>query len=292
MKKNIVNTTKFVCFFIFLMIGIISEVSSQQRVQQLLDESLQAMNFPNDSNLVFQYKSVEADLQKKQSDRTYPPFFSAFYVRGTFFYPRRNTEVVNTRIVFPGYDSGKNERKMIKTSEGAYLHRKEKWVPVSAGFGSDINLNPVAVLLKWKTYKNVIHAGKRMFRDFPRIVLEHKNKTGTESLYLDPETRLPVKYEKTGIHYLWGDIRIVYIYSTWLLIDHSYFPGASFKMVDGKVKFSRTHSSMQFVSKDLLKPIPELPDPVNRAGTSNDQKLRTRLRNAMVTLYSCWETIH
>jgi hypothetical protein len=116
----------------------------------------------------------------------------------------------------------------------------------------DLNLNPIAVLKKWKAYQKVRTAGKKVYRDFPRLVLEHSVKGDTEYLYLDPESYLPVKYEKTISHYLWGSRKVEYLYSTWMLAGHTYFPGASFKILDGNVQISRTHGKMAFASRDTL----------------------------------------
>lgn len=236
-----------------MLAGVLSMCSSMilyaQDAQEILRKSFESTRFNLLDTAYFKYHSISAVLQNYQSDRSYPPFFSAFYERENIFDHTHNVEFTNSKMVFPTQGPGQAMSTVTKM-EGSFMSRSGRWFPIPSSFGGDAYLNPVRVLKDWMASPDVTQVDDIMFRDYRRTTLR---KGEHEYLLLDKETLLPVKYETVTNHDLWGPVKLEYIYSTWWLYGPVYFPAASFKIVDGVKETSRTHGSYEFVAKNLVK---------------------------------------
>ncbi len=82
------------------------------------------------------------------------------------------------------------------------------------------------------------------------MVLTRAGVAGPERLYLDPRTGYPVALERTEAHYLWGQVAVAYLYSTWQSDGHAAYPGATFRLVDGATNIARSIGEFGWVPAD------------------------------------------
>src|SRR5262245_64570464 len=102
----------------------------------------------------------------------------------------------------------------------------------------------------WLASKNVVLTERCEYRDYPRLVLRRDGDRGPERLFVDEKTDFPVKLERLEPHYLWGQVHVEYVYSTWTRLGDVYVPGVSFRMVDGRTTIERTFGARTLVSVD------------------------------------------
>lgn len=77
-------------------------VETGRSAAELLARSKQVMGLERLGDSVIHYRAVAAAEQNYQSDRTYPPFFSAMEVKEGWFDPRGGVERVSTQTTYPG----------------------------------------------------------------------------------------------------------------------------------------------------------------------------------------------
>ena len=66
-----------------------------------------------------------------------------------------------------------------------------------------------------------------------------------------PRAGYPVALTRIEPHYLWGQVRAEYVYSTWIETNGVFpYPGAVFRLADGTVNISRSVSSAALISRD------------------------------------------
>jgi hypothetical protein len=111
-------------------------------------------------------------------------------------------------------------------------------------------LNVWAVIGDWRNDPTVRIVERCTYRDYPRLVLQRRGARGTERLFIDEKSGFPVKLERDEPHYLWGQNRVEYVYSTWQRVGDAAFPGVSFRLVDGRTNVERNLSSISLVSPD------------------------------------------
>jgi hypothetical protein len=190
------------------------------------------------------FSSVERQVQDYQSDRAYPPYFAAYFVQETTYDPPTATEHRGSRIVYPGLGPGQAARSAISGSS-AFTASDGRWLPapfLMESASRTRNLNAWAVLADWSTSRTpVATRGECLYRDEWRPVLEREGAYGPERLYLDRDSRFPVKLERTVPHVTWGQLREEYLWSTWIATGEGrFFPSASFRLADGRVVTERT----------------------------------------------------
>lgn len=210
-----------------------------------LQRSRQALGLDRLPESVLHYRAMQATSEPYQSDRTsYPPYFDAMAAEDHWLDVRTGVERVATLDVWPG--SGPNPGAILVSGpDGTFL------VPDSAGRMQPQlhpearvvwRLDPWSVLLDWQRSKGVSVVGRCPYRDEDRVVLTRTGPEGAESLFLDPETSLPVKLTTSEPHYLWGRTTSEYVFTNWNLVrgGPAVFPSASFRVVDGETEISRT----------------------------------------------------
>lgn len=211
---------------------------------------------------ILHFEGVERTVQDYQSDRPYPPFFSAFEVQDVHYDPTSAAEYRSGAFVYPTIGPGPAREQAI-TDTAAYLVREGRAVPTPALFGgasSSRSLNPWAVVEDWSTSAAVGGGEECLYRDEWRTVLERPGPFGSDRLYLDRDSGFPVKLGRMVPHATWGQRSVEYLWSTWIAVaDGSYFPSASFRMADGRVDRERTVGRVEVVALDEVT-LPELPD--------------------------------
>ncbi|MDB4908820.1 MAG: beta-lactamase protein [Gemmatimonadetes bacterium] len=120
-------------------------------------------------------------------------------------------------------------------------------------------LNPWLVLAEWRAHAGDARVVQRCtYRDYPRIVLAR----GAERLYLSESDAVPVKLERTEPHYLFGQVKAEYLWSTWWVVrGGGSYPFASFRQFDGTTyeRVGVASNSMSLVPRDSA-PRLTLPD--------------------------------
>jgi hypothetical protein len=221
-----------------------------------------AVGIPRANGKVLYYQSVEGAEQNYQSDRSYPPFFSAFVTRENWLDPASGVARASSRTTFPGFAGPGPD--LLSTEAGSFMARDTILRPVPDAHLNALmlrGLDPWAVLLDWSRDQGVRVAGNRRVRDYDRLVLRREGRFGPERLLLDPKSGFPVALERTERHYLWGQVAVTYLYSTWLLADGVSYPGATFRQVDGATEVTRTIGRFALLPPDSAPAlrVPEVP---------------------------------
>jgi hypothetical protein len=219
-----------------------------------------AVGLPRAAGKVLYYQSVEGAEQNYQSDRSYPPFFSAFIARENWLDPASGVVRASSQTTFPSF-AGPGP-VLLSTEAATFAARDTVLRPVPDAHLNTLmlrGLDPWAVLLDWSHDPQLRLEGHRRLRDYDRVVLGREGRFGPEKLLLDPKSAFPVALERTEPHYLWGQVAVTYLYSTWLLADGVSFPGATFRQVDGATEVTRTISRFSLLPPDSA-PALRVPD--------------------------------
>ena len=107
-----------------------------------------------------------------------------------------------------------------------------------------------AVLTDWLKSPDVRVDGMCVYRDYPRVVLTRRGPAGSERLFLDPKSGYPTKLDRVEPHYLWGQVHVEFVYSTWERTGDAHLPGAAFRVEDGATVIARTFGDRRFVPHD------------------------------------------
>jgi len=194
------------------------------------------------------YRAVAASDQSYQSDRTYPPFFSAMEVKEAWFDPRTGVERTSTQTTFPG--GGPSPPQITLTDAARAFRFANDHLNILPAIATRSRfLNPWAVVGDWATSADARFVGRETYRDYARIVLTRTTPSGEQRLLLDPKTGYPVKLELQEKHYLWGQRRIEYVYSNWTLVAGVMVPGSSFRLADGQIEISQTTGDVEIVAE-------------------------------------------
>jgi hypothetical protein len=235
--------------------------SSQASVDEpgtLLARAKAVIGYERPNRTVLHYRAVAASEQNFQSDRMYPPYFSAMLTKEGWFDPQLGAERVRTRTIYPGTDAYP-EQLEITDSARAFRINKDQFNALPQTSLVSRYLNPCAVISDWSRAENVRLAGRQAYRDYQRIVLSRPTPNGEQRLFLDPKTGFPVKLEFEEKHYLWGQRHIEYVYSNWILMNGLMMPGSSFRLADGQNEISQTFGHAELIASDTA-PSSTLPE--------------------------------
>ena len=231
---------------LFSLSAVAQSIPAKPDSVSLLARAKTAMRFERASQSVIHYHAVSAAEQNYQSDRTYPPFFSAMHVEEAWFDPETGAERVSTQTTFPG--SGPTAVRVVTTdATRAFGVAEENLTPLPPTSAQARNLNPCTVIADWAAASDVRFAGSETYRDYPRYVLVRNTPAGQQRLFLDPKSGFPVKLDFEENHYLWGQRHIEYLYTNWTLAGGVMAPGSSFRLADGKIEISRTTGEVEIL---------------------------------------------
>jgi len=221
--------------------------AAKRQAADLLARAKEAMRFSRAAQSVIHFRSVAAVGQAYQSDRTYPPFFSAMQVQEEWFDPRTGVERVSAQTTFPG-GGPLPAQVTLGDATHAFAIAGDKARPLPVSSAQPRNLNPWAAVFDWAAAGDAHVAGHAMYRDYDRVVLVRSAPGGEQRLFMDAKSGFPVKLEMEEKHYLWGQRHIEYVYSTWLLNGGLMVPGASFRLADGEVEISQTTGDVELIA--------------------------------------------
>lgn len=213
----------------------------------LLARARLVMGISAASGHVLHVRATTAVEQPYQSDRTYPPFFSNFSVQEIWFNVDTRVQRVQQTDLFPGTGPIPG-RTVIDDGVNAVVTQGGRTVPIHRRQADSRSLDPWAVIADWSAATDVRPAGTESYRDYPRVVLVRGTAEGEQRLFLDPKSGYPVKLEFVEPHYLWGQRRIEYVWSTWITAAGVSYPGAAFRLADGEVEYSRTNGDAESIA--------------------------------------------
>ncbi|HEX8108548.1 MAG TPA: hypothetical protein VF516_12530 [Kofleriaceae bacterium] len=212
-----------------------------------LASAREALGFARAGQSVIHYRAQTAAEQNYQSDRSYPPFFSAMTVKEAWFDPASGVERAALETTYPGSPAslqvvaGDAGRAFAMTKDGA---RPLPFSAVRARY-----LNPWAVIADWSAARDIRSGGREPYRDYKRLVLIRTTPEGEQRLFLDVKTGFPVKLALVEKHYLWGQRSIEYVYSNWTALAGVMVAASSFRLADGKTETSQTIGTVELVSR-------------------------------------------
>ena len=190
-----------------------------------------------------------------ESDRTYPPSLAEVKRFDAWFDPATGAERQDTRSTIGGFEFGSST---LGSATASYGVRDTTLVP-SKALHSDAYatrpLNVWAMLDDWLAAPDVRVEAQCSYRDYPRIVLGRNGARGREQLYLDPKSGYPVKLDRVEPHYLWGQVHVEFVYSTWQRFGEAHLPAGSFRIEDGTTMVTRTFGERRLVPRDSAPPL-------------------------------------
>lgn len=231
--------------------------------EEILGRARIAVGVEGDDATVLHFKYMQGAEQNFQSDRPYPPYFSAMTSVEAWFDPGSGIGREAGSMVYPTMGPTR-PMTVLSTPRSAFLVQGDETRPSAGLFGQRVTTRPLnawSVLTEWSGSGGVTVEGTCLYRDFPRIVLTRPNGPyGTERLFLDPESAMPVKMEREEPHYLLGQLLVEYLWSTWAAVSGGgLFPAASFRLADGATEITRTVGELERVAR-VDAPVLENPD--------------------------------
>jgi hypothetical protein len=182
------------------------------------------------------YDVVSFDFQ---SDRPYPPYLSAMSTFDMWFQPQTGVERAQTRMFVASNDYP--SPATLSDANVAFAVRDTTLTPATFLRGTldeSRYLNVWAMLDDWLAATDVRVVEQCNYRDFPRTVLSRVGSRGPERLFVDPKSGFPVKVDRQEPHYLWGQVHVEYVYTTWQRMGDATLP-ASYRLVEGANQIER-----------------------------------------------------
>jgi hypothetical protein len=199
------------------------------------------------AGVLVHYHAAASLTQNYQSDRMYPPFLDFFQEQESWFNPQTAVERTTLQSSYP---LAKPQTSVILTDAGRAFSAQEDRLQVSPRYVMRQRyLNPWLVIADWTKADGVRVSGIERYRDFPRAVLARQTPEGEHRLFLDPKSGFPVKLELTEKHYLWGQRRLEYVYTTWVSAKGVALPGASYLLADGATEISQTIGEVEVLAE-------------------------------------------
>lgn len=245
---------------------------------------------------ILRYNATTDVPMWEQSDRMYEPFIPNAST-DQYWYDPASGNIGRQRATQP-WSVGKRAAELFTTTGAVYRARDTTIMQVPAAFLGDqmpLPLNPWTVLREWQARAAEVRVAQRcVYRDFPRIVLA----LGDDRLYLTESDATPIKLDRTVPHYLWGQVRVAYLWNTWWEVTGGgRYPLATFAMYEGIVyhRQSAEMGSVTLAPRDSapnlatpvsasMMPVPDLANPDTIRVSSNTWLLRTRMYTHAVTL--------
>jgi hypothetical protein len=258
-------------FAIFLVVGAaqLPCTPASGNARSILESAVAATGLRAAGARVLHVKGFDIVSHDFESDRMYPPFLSGVNPLDAWFSPVTGVERISSRSAVGGYafpnptSAGSATASYIVRDTGLVASEQ-----LHAALYATRPLNVWAVLEDWLASPDVHVTERCVYRDYPRIVLSRAGRGGEERLFLDERSGIPLKLDRIEPHYLWGQMHVEYVYSTWQRVDDALLPGVSFRVADDRVTIERTVESTHLVPADSLPSLilPRSDTPMGYAG--------------------------
>lgn len=209
-----------------------------------------AVTFPaNADSLILNFRGYLDVPLWEQSDRMYEPYIPNVVDRNLWYDPRSGfiARQPVERPISPGAFAAE-----LYSATDAYVVRDTVAMRVPQGDGRAgplHTLNPWDVLRRWEARSSDVKVTALCdYRDQPRTVLA----LDTERLYVATDGT-PVKLEREEAHYLFGQVRAEYVWTTWWgMRGGGRYPVGSFVRFDGETyhRFSISLGTARLIPRD------------------------------------------
>ena len=218
----------------------------------VLQRSAHAIGLDALRSKVLELRGNDVVSQNYQSDRTsYPPYLSDVQPIELWYSPAAGVERRSASSAMAGYQYP--GPVTVGTERATYTARDTSLTPSEGAHAAMFSTRPLkawAVVRDWQSDTSARVVQRCVYRDYPRLVLARTGAQGMERLFVDEKSGFPVKLERDEKHYLWGQNRVEYVYSTWQRIGDAAIPGVSFRVVDGQTNVERNLNTIRLVSSD------------------------------------------
>jgi hypothetical protein len=216
----------------------------------LLRRAAEQTGLPRTGDSVLKVAAFDVTQHGFESDRMYPPALAEVKGLEEWFDPRTGVDRIASRSTIGGYEFG---GATIGASRASYAVRDTALMANEQVHGALYETRPLnvwAMLDDWLAAQDVRVEGRCTYRDYPRVVLSRAGVRGRERLFLDPKSGYPTKLDRVEPHYLWGQVHVEFVYSTWQRVGGAHLPGGAFRMEDGVTAITRTFGARRLVSRD------------------------------------------
>jgi len=216
----------------------------------LLRRAAERTGLPRASGSVLKINAYDVRQHAFESDRMYPPSLAEVARIEEWFDPATGVERIASHSTIGGYEF---DRQTLGDAHGSYVVRDTALVPNGEAHGTLYEMRPLnvwAMLDDWMESTDVHVEGQCTYRDYPRVVLSRRGARGIERLFLDPKSGYPTKLDRVEPHYLWGQIHVEFVYSTWERMGAAHYPGGTFRVEDGVTVVARVYGARRFVPRD------------------------------------------
>ncbi|HEV2180516.1 MAG TPA: hypothetical protein VGR59_09355 [Gemmatimonadaceae bacterium] len=216
----------------------------------LLERAAARVGLDSARRNVLEVRGYDVRRHAFESDRMYPPYLAEVATLDEWLDPASGVERTASQTTIGGYEFGSTT---MGDARASYIVRDTALVPSEAEHGAMYETRPLdvwAVLTDWLAAPDVRATKQCTYRDYPRLVLERRGVRGAEQLYLDPKSAYPVKLDRMERHYLWGQVHVEYVWSTWEREGAVHLPGAAFRMDDGETEIARVFGVRRMVPRD------------------------------------------
>ena len=216
----------------------------------LVRRAAERTGLPTSRDTVLHVTAYDVTSHAFESDRMYPPALAEVASVDEWLDPSTGTQRIASHSTIGGYEA---DDIVLGDATASYAMRDTALVPSEVVHGAQWASRPLdvwAVLHDWLASPDVRVEGICVYRDYPRIVLRRRGVRGPERLFLDPKSGYPTKLDRVEPHYLWGQVHVEYVYSTWQRVGDAHLPAGSFRVEDGVTTVTRTFGARRLVARD------------------------------------------
>ena len=216
----------------------------------LLRMASSRVGLPRAADSVFGFHAFDVRQHAFESDRMYPPSLVEVAKVDGWYDPATGAERETSHSTIAGFEF---DAATIGDAHASYAIGDTALIPSEETHGALYDTRPLnvfSVLTDWNASTDVRVEGRCTYRDYSRVVLSRRGARGSERLFLDPKSGYPTKLDRIDPHYLWGQVHVEFVYSTWQRIGNMHWPGATFRMDDGVTSITRSFGKRRMVPRD------------------------------------------
>ena len=216
----------------------------------LIRVATERVGAPRTGDSVAMFHAIDVRQHTFESDRMYPPSLVDVTNVNEWFDPATGADRSTSHITIAGYEL---DATSVGDAHASYAVRDSALTPSAEVHGALYDTRPLdilAVLADWNAARDVRVEGQCMYRDYWRVVLSRRGARGVERLFIDAKSGYPIKLDRIEPQYLWGQIHVEFVYSTWQRVGSMHLPGVSFRLDDSITAVTRTFGARRLVPRD------------------------------------------